>query len=131
MDFGLDDAGFDLYAPQIGAGLGRSYARAIIATLVVMTVQAFSISLQATEATFAQTEQDIASLLLKVDKIKVSKRYQEAIPLLEQAILYLEKALGPNDKFIGAELNALADLYTRSGQYGEAEPLYKRSLSIS
>jgi hypothetical protein len=111
MDSDLDDARFDLYVPQIGAARVKFFARVIIAALVVMAVQIFSISLQSTEAAFA--EQDIASLLEKVNKLKESGRYQEAIPLLQQTIAYLENSLGPNDKFVGAELDSLADL--RSG----------------
>jgi tetratricopeptide (TPR) repeat protein len=41
-----------------------------------------------------------------------------------------EKALGPEHPDVATSLNNLAELYRDQGQYGAAEPLYKRSLAI-
>jgi CHAT domain-containing protein len=42
-----------------------------------------------------------------------------------------EKALGPEHPDVASSLNNLANLYRVQGKYGEAEPLYERSLAIS
>ena len=40
------------------------------------------------------------------------------------------KALGPEHPQVATSLNNLAELYQAQGKYGDAEPLYKRSLAI-
>ena len=42
----------------------------------------------------------------------------------------MEKALGPDHPDVAASLNNLAELYRAQGRYGDAEPLYRRSLGI-
>jgi len=41
-----------------------------------------------------------------------------------------EKAFGPSHPIVAASLNNLAQLYNAQGRYMEAEPLFKRALSI-
>ena len=48
----------------------------------------------------------------------------------EKALVTAEKALGPNHPQVAASLSGLADIYYAQGEYGEAEPLYRRSLAI-
>ncbi len=40
------------------------------------------------------------------------------------------ESFGPQDVRVATSLNNLAGLYQAQGKYAEAEPLYKRSLSI-
>ncbi len=56
-------------------------------------------------------------------------RYAEAEKLLLAAVGEAE-SFGPQDVRLGASLNSLALLYNAQGKYAEAEPLFKRSLSI-
>jgi len=56
--------------------------------------------------------------------------YNEAEPLIRQALEISEKALGPNHPSTPASVNNLAALYQSQGRYNEAEPLYKRALEI-
>ncbi len=42
----------------------------------------------------------------------------------------METAVGPNHPNVAGDLNNLAALYKNQGCYGDAEPLFKRSLGI-
>ena len=56
--------------------------------------------------------------------------YEQAEPLLEEALAIREKALGPNHSGVAQSLNNLGHLYERQGRYDEAEPVIQRSVSI-
>src|SRR6202046_695906 len=58
-------------------------------------------------------------------------KFQDAIPLAQEALSIQEKALGPDHPAVAQGLNVLALLYFKLGRYAEAEPLYKRSLDIA
>ncbi|MFM6589981.1 MAG: CHAT domain-containing protein [Microcystis panniformis] len=57
-------------------------------------------------------------------------KYNEAIPLAEQALAIHKQQLGDNHPNTATSLNNLAELYRVQGRYSEAEPLYKEALSI-
>ncbi len=57
-------------------------------------------------------------------------KYAEAIPLVQQQLAILEKALGPNNPRVATAAGNLAALYYRTGRYSDAEPLFKRALAI-
>ncbi|MFN7218041.1 tetratricopeptide repeat protein, partial [Microcystis sp.] len=57
-------------------------------------------------------------------------KYNEAIPLAEQALAIRKKVLGDNHPNTARSLNNLAGLYESQGRYSEAEPLYKQALAI-
>jgi tetratricopeptide (TPR) repeat protein len=57
-------------------------------------------------------------------------KYNEAIPLAEQALAIIKQQLGDNHPDTAQSLNNLALLYYSQGRYSEAEPLYNRSLAI-
>jgi CHAT domain-containing protein/Tfp pilus assembly protein PilF len=57
-------------------------------------------------------------------------KYNEAIPLAEQALAIRKKVLGDNHPDTATSLNNLAELYRVQGRYSEAEPLYKQALAI-
>ena len=57
-------------------------------------------------------------------------KYNEAIPLAEQALAIRKKVLGDNNRLTADSLNNLAELYKSQGRYSEAEPLHKEALAI-
>ncbi len=57
-------------------------------------------------------------------------KYNEAIPLAEQALAIRKQQLGDNHPDTATSLNNLAALYESQGRYSEAEPLYKQALAI-
>ncbi len=57
-------------------------------------------------------------------------KYNEAIPLAEQALAIHKQQLGDNHPSTASSLNNLAELYQSQGRYSEAEPLYKQALAI-
>ncbi|WP_287738676.1 tetratricopeptide repeat protein [Microcystis sp. M179S2] len=57
-------------------------------------------------------------------------KYNEAIPLAEQALAISKQQLGDNHPLTAQSLNNLAGLYESQGRYSEAEPLFKQALAI-
>ena len=64
-------------------------------------------------------------------KLYKAGRYQEALPLAQQALAIREKALGAQHPDTANSLNNLAVLYRTMGVYEKALPLYQRALKIS
>ncbi|HEY0432133.1 MAG TPA: tetratricopeptide repeat protein, partial [Pyrinomonadaceae bacterium] len=57
-------------------------------------------------------------------------RYEEAEPLLEQALELEQKILGPEHPDVALSMNNLAMLYFSQGRYDDAEPLLLHSLEL-
>jgi CHAT domain-containing protein len=81
------------------------------------------------------TERDIAlaeaeRLTRQVIQLYQQGKYNEAIPLAEQALAIRKQQLGDNHPDTATSLNNLAGLYESQGRYSEAEPLYKQALAI-
>ncbi|GCA72242.1 photosystem I assembly protein Ycf3 [Microcystis aeruginosa NIES-2519] len=57
-------------------------------------------------------------------------KYNEAIPLAQQALAIRKQQLGDNHPLTVAILNSLAALYYSQGRYSDAEPLFKQALAI-
>jgi tetratricopeptide (TPR) repeat protein len=81
------------------------------------------------------TERDIAlaeaeRLNQQVIQLYQQGKYNEAIPLAEQALAIIKQQLGDNHPLTAQSLNNLALLYESQGRYSEAEPLYKQALAI-
>ncbi len=57
-------------------------------------------------------------------------RYQEAIPIAQQALEIRETTLGESHPDVAQSLNSLAALYHAQAYYSTAEPLYRRALEI-
>jgi len=66
----------------------------------------------------------------QVDLLYQQGRYDEVIPLLQQALAIRETVLGENHPEVAISLNNLAQLYRLQGNYAAAEPLFQRSLRI-
>jgi tetratricopeptide (TPR) repeat protein len=62
--------------------------------------------------------------------LRVRGQYQEAEPLLQEALAIGEKQYGINHPDTAYLLNNLANLYWNRGKYDEAEALYQRALAI-
>nr|NCS30880.1 tetratricopeptide repeat protein [Microcystis aeruginosa F13-15] len=74
------------------------------------------------------TERDIAlaeaeRLTRQVIQLYQQGKYNEAIPLAEQALAIRKQQLGDNHPSTATSLNNLAALYESQGRYSEAEPL--------
>jgi CHAT domain-containing protein len=81
------------------------------------------------------TERDIAlaeaeRLNQQVIQLYQQGKYNEAIPLAEQALAIIKQQLGDNHPLTAQSLNNLAELYRVQGRYSEAEPLYNQALAI-
>ena len=57
-------------------------------------------------------------------------RYEDAEPLLEEALSIHRRVLGADHPNTAGSLNNLAALYRAQGRYAEAAPLYKEALEI-
>jgi tetratricopeptide (TPR) repeat protein/transcriptional regulator with XRE-family HTH domain len=57
-------------------------------------------------------------------------RYQEAEPLLKQALAIYEQSVEPDHPDMASCLNDLATLYWNQGKYAQAEALFQQALSI-
>lgn len=55
-------------------------------------------------------------------------RYNDAVPLLEQALEIHQRLLVQEHAFVAASLDNLAMLYLHQGRYREAEPLFQQAL---
>lgn len=78
---------------------------------------------------FADAEQ-ARQLAKRAAELRNDGRYDEAVPLTEQALSIVEKALGPNDSQVAVILTFLALLHDSRGDYGRAESLLRRALNI-
>ena len=81
------------------------------------------------------TEQDptqfaIEKLLDQSEQLRQSGKYDQALPLAQQAVEESEKNLGSAHPLLATSLNLLAEIYRSKGDYAQAEPLYQRSLKI-
>jgi tetratricopeptide (TPR) repeat protein len=79
-----------------------------------------------------ESTRNLAQLNLQVLELTRAGNYAKAVPLAERliaAIEWLEK-YGPNSVIYATALNNLASLYLDLSRFGEAEPLWLRSLAI-
>ncbi len=100
----------------------RSFGCFVIAATLALACWSISPSI-------AQSD-DANRLTKKVIELWQSRKFAEAIPLAQRALVIWEKQLGPHHRNVATALNNLALLYVGQSRYGDAEPLYKRSLSI-
>ena len=56
--------------------------------------------------------------------------YTEALPWLEQCVLFVRERLGEDHPDVAQSYNNLAALYKNQGRYTEAEPLYQKALEL-
>ena len=79
----------------------------------------------------AESTEDLSALNRQVVELYRVGKYAEAILIAQRVLAISEKkALGPDHPYVAGALNNLAEMYLNQGHYAEAEPLFKRSLSI-
>ena len=69
---------------------------------------------------------EAAQLSLTVVKLFNEARYDAALPLAKRALELREKALGADDDLVQGALLNLAEIYTATKKYGEAQKLIER-----
>jgi len=92
----------------------------------ILLAMAGSLSADAQNGSVHEAEQ----LSAQVVQLYQEGRYQDAIPLAQQALGILEKELGLEHPDTATALNNLAELYYTTGAYAKAEPFYQRVLAI-
>jgi hypothetical protein len=74
---------------------------------------------------------DVTARSVQIAELSRAGKYSEAIPLAQRLLADVEKAYGPDHRDVAASLNNLALLDGNQGQDGDAEPLYKRTLTAT
>src|SRR5947208_4828264 len=74
--------------------------------------------------------QNAAARSAQIAELGKAGKYSEAVPLAQKLLADMEKTYGPDHRDVAAALNNLGQLYGSTGQDAEAEPLYKRALTI-
>jgi len=62
--------------------------------------------------------------------LRVTKRFEEAEPLMRRALAIDEKSYGPEHPDVARDLNNLAQLLLETNRLEEAEPLMRRAVTI-
>jgi tetratricopeptide (TPR) repeat protein len=77
-------------------------------------------------------EEDLATSLNNLAVLYESQgRYNQAEPLLEQALELKKRLLGEDHPDVATTLNNLAGLYESQGRYNQAEPLLEQALQLT
>src|SRR5262245_55416430 len=76
-----------------------------------------------------KTSDDAAALDAEVERLYQAGKYAEATEIARRLLVIRETALGPEHRDVATSLNSLANLYQAQGRYGDAEPLYQRTLA--
>ena|ERR1700686_4451236 len=81
----------------------------------------------------ALAAQDVGwrQLSLKVAHLYQEGRYEEAIPIGEEALREAQADLGWDNPNVASLENNLAELYQSTGKYARAESLYRDALAIN
>ena len=136
----LEDPDSEIIASNNDGGKGEN-ARIVIELQKTGTYTVLVTKVKADErgnyqlSTRQATETDIAldkaeKLNEQVVQLYKERKYNEAIPLAEQALAIRKEQLGDNHPSTATSLNNLAELYDSQGRYTEAEPLYVQALAI-
>jgi CHAT domain-containing protein/Flp pilus assembly protein TadD len=104
----------------------------VIAPASSLSVTAATVAASARLSQSAQSDDfaEVKRLNDEVARLYGKGKYDEAIPLAEQALAIYEKNLGPDHPQVATSLDSLAELYWAKGDYAKAEPLYQRALAI-
>ena len=131
---GADDRGED--AKRISAGLislllaartimfrniTKVFVRLTYVALIAAMVQLSLISSPSVQTISAQAAGEAQTLIEKIEELRSSGRYAEAIPLHQRLLAITEMALGPDHPDVAQWLNNLARIYGRQGRYADAE----------
>jgi serine/threonine protein kinase/tetratricopeptide (TPR) repeat protein len=111
-------------APGFGGVTQAVHDMTILAAMDNAVIDINSGRFQDDPQTEAELRDTIGVILLNNGK------YENAKPLLEQALAMRERLFKPDDPIVAHSLNNLAELYAIQGQYAQAEPLFTRALTI-
>src|SRR5205823_352841 len=111
--------------PPARGGVMRAFRFGLVALLAL----AVSIAGLA-NAACAQSADELSALNAQVDQLYRAGKSNEAIPIAQQALALAERLNGPDHPTVAIALGNLAVLNQSQGRYAEAEPLYKRGVSI-
>ena len=73
---------------------------------------------------------EIEKLIAEAEQLRQAGKYDQGLPLAQQAVKQSEKIFGAEHLLAASSLNTLALLYQAKGDLEQAEPLFKRSLAI-
>src|SRR5882762_9721984 len=88
---------------------------------------------QATEKTLEATPPELSEatrLSQEAVRLYNEKKYAEALPLAKRCLELRQKALGHDHELVATSLNNIAGIHMAMSRHADAEPLYRRSLSI-
>lgn len=97
------------------------------ASVTAFIILVFSLSVPSLATSQQESWEDLTS---KAKRLYQQGRYAEAIPIAQQALRVAEAKFNPDDIKVAPLLDNLGALYWANAQYGEAEPLLKRALSV-
>ena len=79
----------------------------------------------------SQSDDDEFNLLnQQVQTLFKQGKYQEAIPIAEEAVELARRVRGPEDTETATSLNNLGESYSNMHQYAKAEPLCQEALGL-
>ncbi|WP_081494397.1 tetratricopeptide repeat protein [Bradyrhizobium genomosp. III] len=73
---------------------------------------------------------DARKLNAEIESLYSGGRYADAIPLAKRSLAITEEALGPVHSDVAESLNNLGLLLAKQGSLADAEPFYRRSLTV-
>ncbi|HNB72815.1 MAG TPA: tetratricopeptide repeat protein [Acidobacteriota bacterium] len=77
-----------------------------------------------------RAEVELENLNEEVSTLEDEGKYDEALPLAQQAVAKTEQILGVDSLVLATSLNTLANLHHSKGDYDQAESHYRRALAI-
>src|SRR5215467_12741596 len=78
-----------------------------------------------------QSDDELDSLYRQARELVRARKFDEAIPITEQALALAEGRSGPDHPEVRVWLDRVAGLYEMEGRHAEAEALLRRSLTIA
>src|SRR5262245_45363123 len=95
----------------------------------LISIAAMAIVVWRGAPTMARQDQ-AAALNARAEELYRAAKFADGVVTAQQALAIRERVLGPNHLEVAQSLTSLADLYREQGRYAEAEPLFRRALTI-
>jgi tetratricopeptide (TPR) repeat protein len=103
-------------------GFLRTFLALLVALLLVMTITAVS---------SGQTADDLSSIIKQINDLRQTGKPRAAADLAIKLVEDSEKTFGKDHPNTARAVFTLGNLYRLSGNYAEAEPLFKQALSTA
>jgi tetratricopeptide (TPR) repeat protein len=78
----------------------------------------------------ATAQEDSGDIYRKAMELFRAQKYEQAVPLFRAALDTAEARYGEESPLLALDLNNLAEVYRLTRRYDEAEPLYKRAITL-